>query len=253
MRQGHDGDQRQEDHHERRQQRSYIIDIPANYDMNKPYRFFYTSHWISSTAEAVQQQNFYFLKPLATAANDPAIFLAPQALPGNPTGTWDTSKPTDQVLFDDILAFVKENLCIDTTRVFATGFSYGGMMTYSLSATRQKDIRAAVGIAPANYNIYVGTKTHQPIAWMQTTGMSDTTCPWVNGTSTTQGIEVHRDRARHRQRVHRPESHTDLASGAHRLRRLHRVQGWLSHQGLHLQRATHEHQQRSRLEHQLDS
>jgi poly(3-hydroxybutyrate) depolymerase len=170
-------------------QRSYIIDIPSNYDMNKPYRFFYTSHWISSTAEAVQQQNFYFLKPLATAANEPAIFLAPQALPGNPNGTWDTSKNTDHILFDDLLAYVKANLCIDTTRVFATGFSFGGMMTYSLSVNHQKDIRAAVGIAPANYNIYVPTKTHQPIAWMQTTGMSDTTCPWVNGTSTTQGAK----------------------------------------------------------------
>jgi poly(3-hydroxybutyrate) depolymerase len=171
------------------QQRTFIIDIPTNYDMNKPYRFFYASHWISSNAEAVVGQNYYFLKPLATAANDPAIFLAPQALPGDPNGTWDTTKPIDQILFDDILAYVKQNLCIDTTRVFATGFSYGGMMTYSLSATRQKDIRAAVGIAPANYNIYVGTKTHEPIAWMQTTGMSDTTCPWVNGTSTTQGAK----------------------------------------------------------------
>jgi len=168
--------------------RSYIIDIPAPYDQTKPYRFFYTSHWISSTAEAVQQQNYYFLKPLADSAKEPAIFLAPQALPGNPSGTWDTSKPTDSVLFDDILAFVKENLCIDTTRVFATGFSFGGMMTYSLSVNHQKDIRAAVGIAPANYNIYVPTpKTHQPIAWMQTTGMGDTTCPWIQGTSTTNG------------------------------------------------------------------
>ncbi|MGH7438651.1 MAG: alpha/beta hydrolase family esterase, partial [Polyangiaceae bacterium] len=105
-------------------QRTYIIDVPSNYDMNKPYRFFYTSHWISSTADAVQQQNFYFLKPLANAANEPAIFLAPQALPGNPSGTWDTQKDTDQVLFDTILAYVKENLCIDTTRVFATGFSW---------------------------------------------------------------------------------------------------------------------------------
>jgi len=34
--------------------------------------------------------------------------------------------------------------------------------------------------------IYVPPKTHEPIAWMHTTGMSDTTCPWVNGTSTTQ-------------------------------------------------------------------
>ena len=74
------------------QQRTYIIDIPTNYDMNKPYRFFYTSHWIGARAEDVVDQNYYFLKPLANAANDPAIFVAPQALPGNPDGTWDTQK-----------------------------------------------------------------------------------------------------------------------------------------------------------------
>lgn len=162
--------------------RTYIIDIPTNYDMNKPYRLFYTSHWISSTSEAVQQQNYYFLKPLATAANEPAIFVAPQS----DDGTWD--KP-DHALFDDILAYVKANLCIDTTRVFATGFSFGGMITYSLSVNHQTDIRAAVGIAPANYNIYVPPKTHAPIAWMQTTGLGDGTCPWVQGNSTTNGAK----------------------------------------------------------------
>jgi len=164
------------------QQRTYIIDIPANYDMNKPYRLFYTSHWISSTSEAVRDQNYYFLKPLATAANEPAIFIAPQA----DGATWQQK---DHALFDDILKYAKENLCIDTTRVFATGFSFGGMITYSLSLNHQKDIRAAVGIAPANYNIYIPTKTHAAIAWMQTTGMGDTTCPWVNGSSTTQGAK----------------------------------------------------------------
>lgn len=175
------------------QARTYIIDIPANYDMNKPYRFFYCSHWIGARAEDVVGQNYYFLKPLATAANEPAIFLAPQALPGNPGGTWSTNTNIDQVLFDDILAYVKENLCIDTTRVFATGFSFGGMMTYSLSTNHQRMIRAAVGIAPANYNIYVpkeSDKPHLPMAWMQTTGLGpnkDNTCPWINGTSTTQG------------------------------------------------------------------
>jgi poly(3-hydroxybutyrate) depolymerase len=142
----------------------------------------YTTHCIGSTSEAVQDQDYYFLKPLATAANEPAIFVAPQA----DGSTWQEK---DHALFDDILAYVKDNLCIDTTRVFATGFSFGGMITYSLSVNHQKDIRAAVGIAPANYNIYVPPKTHEPIAWMQTTGMSDTTCPWVNGSSTTQGAK----------------------------------------------------------------
>ncbi|RYZ01056.1 MAG: hypothetical protein EOO73_36670 [Myxococcales bacterium] len=164
------------------QQRSYIIDVPAGYDMTKPYRLFYTSHWIGSTSEAVRDQNYYFLKPLATAANEPAIFVAPQS----DGQTWQQK---DHALFDDILGYVKENLCVDTTRVFATGFSFGGMITYSLSLNHQKDIRAAVGIAPANYNIYVPQKNHQPIAWMQTTGLSDGTCPWVNGNSTTQGAK----------------------------------------------------------------
>jgi poly(3-hydroxybutyrate) depolymerase len=164
------------------QQRSYIIDIPANYDKSKPYRLFYTSHWIGSTSEAVQDQNFYFLKPLATAANEPAIFVAPQS----DGSTWQEK---DHALFDDILAYVTTNLCVDTTRVFATGFSFGGMITYSLSVNHQQQIRAAVGIAPANYNIYVPMKTHAPIAWMQTTGMGDGTCPWVQGNSTTNGAK----------------------------------------------------------------
>jgi poly(3-hydroxybutyrate) depolymerase len=164
------------------QERTYIIDIPANYDMNRPYRLFYTSHWIGSTSEAVRDQDYYFLKPLATAANESAIFVAPQS----DGATWQEK---DHALFDDILAYVKANLCIDTTRVFATGFSFGGMITYSLSVNHQRDIRAAVGIAPANYNIYVPTKTHEPIAWMQTTGMGDTRCPWINGNSTTQGAK----------------------------------------------------------------
>lgn len=171
------------------QSRRYTIDIPSGYDMNKPYKFFYCSHWISSNMGAVTGQNYYFLKPLAASANEPAIFLAPQALPGNPNGTWNSTNNIDNNLFVDIMAFVKANLCIDESRVFATGFSFGGMMTYSLSENRQMMIRAAVGIGPANYNIYVPPKTKQPIAWMSTTGMSDGTTPWVNNEAQRRGAK----------------------------------------------------------------
>src|SRR5690606_24105671 len=155
------------------QSRSYIIDIPANYDENAPHRLFYTSHWISSTSEAVRDQNYYFLKPLAQADNVRAIFVAPQS----DGATWQQK---DHALFDELLAFVKENLCIDTTRVFATGFSFGGMITYSLSTNHQQDIRAAVGIAPANYNIWLLHKTRVPIAWMHMTGLNVSTCTLLN-------------------------------------------------------------------------
>jgi poly(3-hydroxybutyrate) depolymerase len=169
------------------EQREYIIDIPSNYDDNKPYRFFYASHWIGSTDTAVatgQVTNggatnwgFYGLHRMATDANDPAIFVAPQSQ----GSTWQQK---DHALFDDILAKVSASLCIDTSRVFATGFSFGGMITYSLTTNHQKTIRAAVGIAPANYNIWLPSPLpRDPIAWMSTTGMMDTTCPWNAGSS----------------------------------------------------------------------
>ena len=159
------------------QDRVYYLDVPDNYDMNKPYRLFYISHWIGSRYEDMVNNNFYGLKTLAQAAGEPAIFVAPSS----DGSTWQEK---DHALFDDLLAFVKENLCFDTSRVFATGFSFGGMITYSLSTNHQQDIRAAVGIAPANYNIWLPQKTREPIAWMQTTGMGDTTCPWDQNGST---------------------------------------------------------------------
>lgn len=172
------------------QERSYIIDIPAGYDADKPYRLVFCFHWVGGTSEAVQGQDFFFLKPLAAAGGEPAIFLAPQASAASPGGIWSGTSNIDHVLFDDILAHAKANLCIDSTRVFATGFSFGGMMTYSLSTNHQNQLRAAVGIAPTNYNIWLPNPIPTaPIAWMQTTGMSDGTVPWVYGSSATQGAK----------------------------------------------------------------
>jgi poly(3-hydroxybutyrate) depolymerase len=141
--------------------------------MNKPYRLFYISHWVNGTAEQMRDNNYYGVKPAVNAANDPAIFVAPQGL----NKTWgEEAHP----LFDTLTAYLEANLCIDVTRIIAVGFSMGGMVSYSLSTTKQKKIRAAIGMSPANYNIWLpATKGTDPIAWMQSTGMSDNTCPWV--------------------------------------------------------------------------
>lgn len=167
--------------------REYIIDIPTNYDNNKPYRLFYTSHWINSNATAIAtgqvspgggyaNWSFYGLRRMALAANDPAIFVAPSSS----GGTWQQTDNTN--LFSDILNAVSNRLCIDTSRVFATGFSFGGMITYSLSTNKQKQIRAAVGIGPANFNIWLPNPLpSDPIAWMSVTGMGDTLTPWDGG------------------------------------------------------------------------
>ncbi|MBW8886948.1 MAG: Ig-like domain-containing protein [Fibrobacteres bacterium] len=165
------------------QSRTYIVDVPDGYDWRHPYRLFYCSHWLGTSADTMAAQNYLSLKTFADADTEHAFFIAPQAL----GTTWTQS---DHVLFDDILAQVKSTYCIDSTRIFAVGFSIGASFTYSLSTTHQNQIRAAVGIAPANYNIYLPSPLpRDPIAWMQTTGVNDVTDPWISGTSTTQGAK----------------------------------------------------------------
>ncbi len=181
--------------------REYIIDIPANYDPTHPYRLIFS--WYQAygsdalNAGGVQpaygnkncnatNYAYYGLQREATMANDPAIFVAPE---GNGNLPWDFTP--DSVFFDDLLAVVDANLCIDDNRVFSTGFSFGAMMSYALSITRQTKLRGVVTMEAANYALpNEPTDTNAaPIAYMGTTGMSDGTCPWVNGNSTTQGAK----------------------------------------------------------------
>ncbi|HMA91920.1 MAG TPA: hypothetical protein VKP30_04495 [Polyangiaceae bacterium] len=172
--------------------REYIIDIPANYDPTHPYRLVFSWHqaYGSDTGNAVGQYpanngpNFdaknyaYFgLQRESTAANQPAIFIAPQGIGNFP---WDYNR--DVVLFDDLLALVTTNLCIDESRVFTTGFSFGAMMSYALSIGRATKLRAAVTMAAANYNFTQPTNAHTPLAYFGITGMSDGTCPWGDDT-----------------------------------------------------------------------
>ncbi len=180
------------------QSREYIIDIPADYDPSHPYRLIFSWHqaYGSANGNAIGQYpafngpNFdaknyaYFgLHREATAAKDPVIFVAPGGIGNFP---WDFKR--DSALFDELLALVTTNLCIDESRVFTTGFSFGAMMSYALSITRQTKLRGAVTMAAANYNLpNMPTATSAPIAYMGVTGMSDTTCPWVDNDAQKRG------------------------------------------------------------------
>lgn len=171
--------------------RDYIIDIPADYDPTRPYRLVFSWHqaYGSANGNAVGQypagngpnfnaQNYaYFgLHREATAAKDPTIFIAPQGIGNFP---WDFTR--DVKLFDDLLALVTSNLCIDESRVFTTGFSFGAMMSHALSVTRQTKLRGAVTMAPANYHLpgQPANSKSGNVAYLGITGMSDGQCPWV--------------------------------------------------------------------------
>jgi hypothetical protein len=131
---------------------------------------------------------YFGLRRESLTAKDPAIFIAPDT---DPAGSlWNYN--TDVVYFDDLLKLLTDNLCIDESRVFTTGFSYGAMMSYGLSRGRASKLRAAVTMAPSQFGPSTGD---DPIAYMSTTGMTDNTCTWGNATSGGEGCVMQHAKA----------------------------------------------------------
>ena len=121
-------------------------------------------------------EKFYGLKPWRKGTMSPAFSWCPRDTPTIPRGGGVIQGPR---FFGDMLALFKDKLDVDTSRIFCVGFSFGAMVTYSLSLDFPKDLRAVACYAPANWNIYLPPNKHEPIAFYSTTGTTDGTCSYV--------------------------------------------------------------------------
>jgi poly(3-hydroxybutyrate) depolymerase len=149
--------------------RTIRIDIPDNYDNKKPYKLIFGMHCMGGWAGGVQQEGYYGLKPLDTEKT--AIFVAPE---GN--GNQAPWGQDDYLLFDELLADLQSNLCIDSSRVFSTGFSYGSMFSNGLSWNHQDVLRAVAVYETAERNIWLPQRQNKGIGWMGVLGFDDNLC-----------------------------------------------------------------------------
>jgi predicted esterase len=166
--------------------REYIIDIPANYDPDKPYRLIFAMHWYGGSMQQVANEHFFSLKGLADNDNIPCIWVAPNGT-GSTRG-WDLGEQ-DHAFFDDMYKLFTEKLCVDTKRVFSCGFSFGALFTYALSLSHQKQLRAVACYSPANWNIYLPENTHEPIAFYATTGTDEPNTKFIRDEAQRLGVK----------------------------------------------------------------
>jgi poly(3-hydroxybutyrate) depolymerase len=164
--------------------RTVRIDIPNNYNNNNPYRLIFGMHCMGGWAGGVQQEGYYGLKPLDTGLT--TIFVAPEGN-GN-QAPWGQG---DYQLFDQLLEKLKGDLCIDESRVFSTGFSYGSMFSNGLSWNHQKVLRGVAVYETAERNIWLPQHTGEPIAWMGVLGLDDGLCTPEMGRSARDIILKH--------------------------------------------------------------
>jgi poly(3-hydroxybutyrate) depolymerase len=152
--------------------RSYILRAPDNYEANHPYRLVIAYHWGSGSAQQViegtgaTESPFYGLWNLA---NNSTIFVAPEGL----NASWANTNGQDIAFTDAMLAQVKAALCIDTSRIFANGFSYGAGMSYALACARPDVVRAVALYSGAELSGCAGGT--KPVALYASHGLTDST------------------------------------------------------------------------------
>ena len=162
--------------------REYFITLPKNYDNKKPYKLLFAMHCMGSNAEDFVHHSpdqdhpspYYGQQKLDTEGN--YIFVSPR---GDTDGMpWSVSSDKDHKFINQLLTTLEENYCIDTSRVFMTGFSFGAMVTNSMAQDMQDRLRAVAVYATADYNIYLPQNKGLPIAWMAVHGKNDGTCQY---------------------------------------------------------------------------
>ena len=162
--------------------REFFITLPKNYDNTKPYKLLFAMHDMGSVAEdyvhhAADQDHpspYYGQQKLDKDGD--YIFVAPRGDTDNMP--WRTGDDKDHKFIAELITTINENYCIDTSRIFMTGYSFGALVANSLAQDMQDRLRAVAVLAGADYNIYLPTNKGKPIAWMAVHGKNDGTCDY---------------------------------------------------------------------------
>ena len=145
--------------------RKYILRVPSDYDNTHAYRLVFAFAESGSSAQSVADRSYF---TMATQDSKNTIFAAPDA--ANGAGSWSQ---TDVQLTDAILAQLEADLCIDKTRIFATGFSFGGAMSMALGCTRADVFRAVAYFSGADLTGSCSAPLTKPIAFYASQASGD--------------------------------------------------------------------------------
>jgi poly(3-hydroxybutyrate) depolymerase len=128
--------------------REFLLRVPANYDPNMPHDLIVGLHWRGGQASDVYDGEgaFYGLQKLY---GDSAIYVAPNGLDAG----WANYDDRDIHFIRSLVDQLKGGLCVDNSRIFATGFSFGGMMSNAIGCQMGDLFRA---VAPMSGSLWSG-------------------------------------------------------------------------------------------------
>ncbi len=155
--------------------RQYYVKLPSNYDPSKAYPVVFEFHYLGGSAEAIFNDTMYNVRP--NFAN--AIYVIPQGLAGSDGNRgWPNTNNQDINFTKAMVSTLEASYCIDQSRVFSMGFSYGGMMSITIGCL-MPDVFRAIGVESGFSIVYNCNPSHEIAVW-QTQGDQDTTVTPTN-------------------------------------------------------------------------
>jgi polyhydroxybutyrate depolymerase len=140
----------------------------------------FSFHGHGSTA--IAQEKLSGFSSLADQMGFLAVY--PQGVVGRDGKTgWSTGPPKDPTVDDvgyvgALLTHLQATLCVDSARVYATGFSNGGGMTALLACTMDERIAAFVAVAGSYYPLAHGCHPRRSVPLLEIHGTADPVVPY---------------------------------------------------------------------------
>lgn len=159
-------------------ERSYILYVPDSYDSTQECALIINMHGRSRTAS--NQMSYGDFRPIADTAG--FIIVHPQGTKdAQNRDHWNFNRSTNTVddvhFISDLITKLSSSYSIDSSRLFATGFSQGGFMSYYL-ACNLPDKLAGIGIVGGGMVDSVNCYQAFPIPIVHIHGTSDGQVPY---------------------------------------------------------------------------
>ena len=160
--------------------RNYKILKPKNYDPKKRYPFILSLHGFTSNGAG--QAGFFPLKDLA----DKHDFL--YCFPSGLDRSWNATnaccdfrnKHNDSVYLRGLILWAQKEYSIDKKKVYVTGLSNGGFMSYRMAQDHADLITAIVPFAGVGFKDWP-RKPKNPVSVLHIHGTKDSTIKWGGG------------------------------------------------------------------------
>lgn len=171
-------------------QRDYILYVPANYTGSEAVPLLFNFH--GYTSNATQQMWYGDFRPIADTAG--FIIVHPEGtLDANSNMHfnvgWGGSSVDDLGFTNALLDTLSANYTIDQTRIYSTGMSNGGFMSFLL-ACELSDRIAAIGSVTGSIfpQTLASCNPSHPVPVLQIHGTSDGTVPYTGGAGWSSSI-----------------------------------------------------------------